>query len=229
MKLVLLPGMDGTGLLFEEFIANCQYECLVIQLPVDGGQGYPELAIHIADKLPKEDYVLLAESFSGPLIPFVLDKAIQQPAAVILVASFLQAPRPFVISLISWMPLKQLMGFPGAKSILKFFCMKGASKKQFEGLWNLLKKLDFSLMKVRLKTIKDMIQPENKIDIPTLAIVAKQDRLVPRHISNQLTHIFSRLTIKMTDGPHFILQAEAVETAKLVNHFVAQIEQNNHV
>jgi surfactin synthase thioesterase subunit len=229
MKLVLLPGMDGTGVLLENFSANCECECLTIPLPEYGEQSLSELAKRIIDKLPDEDYFLLGESFSGALIPYLIQGASRKPNAVILVASFLHAPRPLIISLLRQIPLKKLMSLPGAKSIVKFLCMKGGTDEQFNQFWDLLNKLDFSLIKSRLSTIKKMKPPQDKFEIPTLCIVAKHDKLVTAHVSNKLRQTFYRSTIEMIDGPHFILQTKAVETAKLVNHFVAKIEQKNHV
>lgn len=220
MKLVLLPGMDGTGLLFEEFITNCQYECLIIPLPEDSKQSHMALASQIVNHLPDEDYVLLAESFSGALIPCLIQSASRQPEAVVLVASFLHAPRPLVISFLRQMPLKKLLGLPSVKSIVKFFCMKDASDEQFEKFWNVLKKLDFSLMKVRLREIQKMVNTEDKIVIPTLVIVAKHDKLIPRRISNKLPNLFSKLTLKTIDGPHFILQSKAEEVAQVIDNYI---------
>jgi surfactin synthase thioesterase subunit len=230
MKLVLLPGLDGTGFLFEEFIANCQYECLIIQLPEDGEQNHIDLAKRIINQLPDEDYVLLAESYSGGLMPYLIQNVTRKPEAVVLVASFLHAPRPLVISFLCQIPLKALMSFPSAKSIIKFMCMKGATNEQFNQFWNLLNKLDFLLMKRRLIAIKEMIYPADKvIDIPTLGIIAKHDKLVPRYISNKLINIFSRLTIETMDGPHFVLQVKAKEAVGVIHNFIENIRLKNHV
>lgn len=73
MKLVLLPGMDGTGLLFKEFRSCYEGESLIISLPTDTHQGYQSLAMAIEKQLPQEDYILLAESFSGGLVQHLLN------------------------------------------------------------------------------------------------------------------------------------------------------------
>lgn len=229
MKLVLLPGMDGTGLLFDKFTTACEYECLIIPLPEDGEQNHMELVKRIIDKLPNEDYVLLAESFSGALIPYIMQNAPRKPEAVILVASFLHTPRPLVISFICQIPLHKLIGFPGAKLIIKFLCMKDGTDGQFNQLWTLLNKLDFLLMKSRLNAIKKMRPPQDKFETPALCIIAKHDKLVPMHISTKLANIFSRLTHEIIDGPHFILQVKAEEAAWLINNFIKSIRLKNHV
>jgi hypothetical protein len=71
--LVLLPGLDGTGKLFAEFVKLLDPGvcAMVVAYPPDQPLGYEELDAlvrGILDK-PRRDqrYVLLGESFSGPL------------------------------------------------------------------------------------------------------------------------------------------------------------------
>jgi hypothetical protein len=42
--LVLLPGMDGSGLLFSEFIKALDAKCEVIAYPPNDALGYEQLA-----------------------------------------------------------------------------------------------------------------------------------------------------------------------------------------
>ncbi|MET0090382.1 MAG: hypothetical protein ABW068_10250 [Candidatus Thiodiazotropha sp.] len=65
MKLIMLPGLDGTGRLFKGFLQCYPGEARVVSLPMDGPQDHRALAQRISPRLPEEDYVLLAESYSG--------------------------------------------------------------------------------------------------------------------------------------------------------------------
>jgi pimeloyl-ACP methyl ester carboxylesterase len=68
--LVLLPGLDGTGKLFAEFVEALKsvVECVVVAYPCDQPMGYGELEGLVVSALPKDrPFVLLGESFSGPL------------------------------------------------------------------------------------------------------------------------------------------------------------------
>ena len=61
---VLLPGMDGSGALFDEFVSELQSKSIVISYP-DQPFGYEELEQHVRSRLPiDEPFMLLAESFS---------------------------------------------------------------------------------------------------------------------------------------------------------------------
>ena len=68
-SLVLLPGLDGTGLLFQPLV-EClpdAIEPVVVSYPPDQKLGYEELLPLVLERLPAAPFVLLGESFSGPL------------------------------------------------------------------------------------------------------------------------------------------------------------------
>ena len=70
IKLVLLPGMDGTGIMFEPLRALLpdDYAIQLMSYPAQKKLSYQELTAYVERKLPKnESFVLLAESFSGPI------------------------------------------------------------------------------------------------------------------------------------------------------------------
>ena len=56
LKLVLLPGMDGTGDLFEDFLTHYRSEHLVIRLPQNGPQDHASVSKVIETQLPDETY-----------------------------------------------------------------------------------------------------------------------------------------------------------------------------
>ena len=91
MKLILLPGLDGTGLLFKHLqkVLPDFYEPEVIAYSITQKQTYPELIEQVKTQLPTEPFLLLAESFSGPIAyRLSLDTSIPIKK-LILVATFL--------------------------------------------------------------------------------------------------------------------------------------------
>ena len=95
--LVLLPGMDGTGKLFQPFqeALDGRFPTSAISYPKDQYLSYEELKARVAPVLPTgTSYVLLGESFSRPL---AISIASSKPAGlrgVILCASFVSRPAP---------------------------------------------------------------------------------------------------------------------------------------
>jgi hypothetical protein len=68
MELVLLPGMDGTGLMFGPFVRGLPegVRAAVVRYPADRECSFKELAEIARAAIPAEGpAIILAESFSG--------------------------------------------------------------------------------------------------------------------------------------------------------------------
>src|SRR5712672_862384 len=96
-KLVLLPGMDGTGKLFRGLleVVSGNWPHRVVTYPTDRVMEYGEILELVERELAGErEMVLVAESYSGPI---ALRFAAAHPgrvAAVVLCASFVCSPLP---------------------------------------------------------------------------------------------------------------------------------------
>src|SRR6516162_3575503 len=97
LRLVLLPGLDGTGLLFRGFLKTLDPAILtaVVSYPPDRDMDHAGLEAVVRASLPtQEPFVLLAESFSGPIAIAI---AASRPAGLrglILSCSFARNPCP---------------------------------------------------------------------------------------------------------------------------------------
>ena len=92
-RVVLLPGLDGTGALFGGLLraAGPGAHLESVTLPPEP-LGYSALAARLGSALElTPETVLVAESFSGPLA--VLLAAAHPVGAVVVCNSFVQAPR----------------------------------------------------------------------------------------------------------------------------------------
>ena len=67
MKILLLPGLDGTGLLFEDLLAQLPTTVDVEVISMDElcGSSYVEQAKEIATNVGDTKILLVAESYSG--------------------------------------------------------------------------------------------------------------------------------------------------------------------
>jgi pimeloyl-ACP methyl ester carboxylesterase len=123
--LVLLPGMDGTGVLFQPLLASLPTAILtrIIAYPSDRDLSYAELFALVNEQLPKEPFILLAESFSGPIAASIIDTRSSLLCGVIFVSSFIGNPRPLLKYLHSWLPLEHLIAMPLPTLLLRLFCL----------------------------------------------------------------------------------------------------------
>ena len=93
--IVLLPGMDGSGLLRADFIAALgpDIDAMVVTYPPDRLLGYSKLTALARAELPNDrPFVLLGESFSGPIAVALAASRPPGLRALVLVCSFVRSP-----------------------------------------------------------------------------------------------------------------------------------------
>lgn len=111
IKLVLLPGMDGTGRLFYDFTSALapDFEPVVGHYPTDLSHTNAELEAFACSFLPRDGpFVIVAESFSGPIAIAVSASKPPGLAGLVLCCTFARNPRPLIALL---KPLLNLIPF----------------------------------------------------------------------------------------------------------------------
>lgn len=113
-SLVLLPGLDGTGKLFSDFVRviGSEIDVQIVAYPTDEPLGYEELEARVRAALPRDrPFVLLGESFSGPIAIRIAANPTANLAGVILCGSFAKNPYPlfgWAQPLAAYFPVKSL-------------------------------------------------------------------------------------------------------------------------
>ena len=95
--LVLLPGLDGTGILFRQFVEaiGASVDTQTVAYPADQPLGYAELETLVREALPRDrPYVVLGESFSGPVAIRLAAKPPAGLVGLILCVTFAKNPYP---------------------------------------------------------------------------------------------------------------------------------------
>lgn len=228
---VLLPGMDGTCLLFEEFLCACSKICPgttfeTIPLPKQD-LSYFELAAYAAERLPRDTpFGLLAESFSGPIALLLASQARPPMKAMCLAASFAKCPRR------TYRPLSIAQGaVPGLASLAgafgPLFLMNSQTPRCYKN------KLKHCLSLTGSATLKSRMRQAVRIDLttllsrmrtPTLILNAQKDRIIPKAASRALLGIPGSIEHSI-DAPHFLLQTRPLECAALLAEFTKTLCQ----
>ncbi len=96
MHLLLLPGMDGTGRLFEPLtkVLPSELKAVAVSYPTDQALGYDALLTWVEAAVPSESFVVVGESFSGPLALMLAARRPPNLRGVVLCASFAKFPLP---------------------------------------------------------------------------------------------------------------------------------------
>jgi len=223
MKLVLLPGLDGTGKLFAPLIKALpnSIDIQVITYPLNKKQSYNELIQYVKQNLPTEDFVLLAESFSGPIAYQIALTKPKQLKSLILVATFLENPRPILLKFI---PNSRVLALPIPTIISRIFFLGFSVKNEMIKLFNeVIKTVSSSVIKNRLQEITRLKPINEKIKLKTIYIQASNDKLVPSKSLKDWQKVCDDISVFKVKGEHFILQANYIRCAEIVTEAVCLI------
>lgn len=228
-KLVLLPGMDGTGDLFVPFIEALpdSFETDAVSFPTDSSRSYPELAKIVLAVLPKsEPFVLVAESFSTPLALMCAASSPPNLKGLVICAGFAMGPVPglkrFVLRLLApllfrlglpaWLAKRQLLGSDALPALLAMV-MRTISSVQP------------TVLSARLRSILDCDARTKLavIKVPILYLLATKDRLVPARCAEVMREIKPEMKIVAINGPHLLFQREPRLSMEAIVKFVRQL------
>ena len=217
MKIVLLPGLDGTGNLFNPLLKALPQntEVIVISYP-ETKLNYKDLVSFVLTQLPNEDYILVGESFSGNVAYQIALTKPEHLKSVIFVATFLSNPRPLVLKLFNLLP-SALLSVTPPKLIIKLFMLGfTANKNTIQLFLESLKQVPADVLSFRLKEIGKLQLISETCEIKATYIQAANDYLVPSKALQEFERMFSNLTVVKVKGPHFILQSKPVECANIL-------------
>ena len=208
---ILLPGLHGSRPLFSSFIALSPSwaRCRPLALPTIGGQSFEEIADALLPELrPLEGFVLLGESFSGPIAARLSARLGQKVGLLVLcnprvetrirIHEGILAP----IAASSWMPAwcaaMALSG--GDRSVARAALAEVRSLPK-----NVLAQRLSAAFSATGGALASYLSP------PLLGIVGTGDRLVSPSRSCALLSDVPQGTVAEIDGPHLIVQTRPAE------------------
>lgn len=227
-KLVLLPGMDGTGMLFKPFISSlpAPFAAHPIAFPPDRPLSYPQLALLVHAQIPaSEPFVLLAESFSTPL---AIQIAAARPAALralILVAGFATNPTSAWFSrALPWLLIQRRLRLP-TLVIRRYLLGPGASSALVSSVKDATGSVRQEVFASRLDSVFhcDSRPQLAQVVVPILYLQASHDRLVPPRCLSEILAIKPGTAVVRIEGPHLLLQSEPRQSVEAVRHFIEQL------
>ncbi len=224
-SLVLLPGLDGTGLLFGPLLAALAPDVppIVVSYPGEEPLTYPELLPIVLASLPSDrPFVLLGESFSGPLA--VMAAATHPPglAGLVLCASFIRNPHPYVPSRLATAVRPALLRlFPRFSQVKAL--LGGYSSPSLRALTHqALARVSPAVLAGRIREVLKVnaAQPLTGVTVPVLYIRAQSDFVVPAWNIAAAKRACPHLQVVVVPGPHMVLQASAVAAAAVLTNFL---------
>jgi pimeloyl-ACP methyl ester carboxylesterase len=226
--LVLLPGMDGTGRLFAPLLPflGPEHEPVVVGYPGAVPLDYQELLPLVLAALPQSGrFVLLGESFSGPLA--VMASARRPPGlvALVLCASFVCSPLPAALALMA--PLLRGWCLRLIPSALQARVLLGRTPPA--GLASEVRQAIAAVAppvlagRIRQVLAVDARRQLGLAGVPILYLQAGRDRLVPPRCARLVQRLEPRTSVVRIDAPHLVLQTAPAEAAEAIRTFVAAL------
>jgi pimeloyl-ACP methyl ester carboxylesterase len=227
MRLVLLPGMDGTGSLFSDFIGALEpgFELTVVRYPADRVLDYTELEDIARTFLPENSpYILVAESFSGPIGISIAASSPPGLVGLVLSCSFSRNPRP-ALGAFRWLSdLLPERRMPAA--VLSALVLGRHSTDHLRSqLSEALNRLSKGVLKARLMAVLkvDVSAKLARIGVPILYLRASEDRLVPRSASVHIRRLAPQIRVFELCAPHLLLQTVPSAAVAVVSQFSREI------
>jgi len=233
LRLVLLPGMDGTGELFAPLLKalppSLQVE--VIRYPGHEALGYEELQKIVESRMTSEPFVLLGESFSGPL---AISLAATQPTGLrglILSCTFARNPRPAFSPLSpvadNWFS-RRIPPHALTRVVSPFLLGGFAPSSQRSMLEQALRQLSPKAMNKRMQEVLkvDVRDKLKLLRVPVMYLQAKQDHVVPEAAAQLLKQNLPSMETVRIDGPHCLLQASPVPAVSAIEGFCRKVHSS---
>lgn len=226
LTIVLLPGMDGTGNLFAPLIEALkdEIEITVVRYPTHEPLGYSELEAIARRALPASgQFILLGESFSGPIAISIAESRPEGLVGLVLCCTFVRNPRPALSAiggLASHLPIKL------APTALINHALLGrqASKTLRASLAAAIAAVASRVLQARLRAVLtvDVSTKLKMLQLPLLYMQASEDRVVPASAGHDIAALYPATQLTTLHGPHCLLQAAATESAAAIAAFARQ-------
>ena len=224
MKWVLMPGMDGTGALFEPLVRakGDDFDHQILSYPQWADQSYEALTTFVLDALPQEEpFALVAESFSGPLALLAAANNPKGLRAIVLCATFVRSPVPLTGA---WMtPFLSPLWFSATPTALICRALLGANPqpKLKNTLIESLKQASPAVLAARSRAVLtvDASEALRTCNVPILYLQASQDRVVWKNALRDIQATRPNLKTVKIKGPHLLLQTQPEATSAAIGQF----------
>jgi pimeloyl-ACP methyl ester carboxylesterase len=233
LALVLLPGLDGTGIMFEPFVKHlpAEWEPIVVRYPDDRFLNYDALVPLVRAVLPPDKpFLLLGESFGGPLS---IKVAAEQPpglVGLVLCATFATSAAPWLPRFCHGM-VRPSTVFAWQVSGRFWARLRGICPPEVRRLFNRIRhhaRFDVIANRVRVTVRVDVTSDLKRVGVPILYLSARRDHVVPQKCLQTLLQHRPDVQVQAIDTSHWVLQTNGPEVVAALQTFVETCQQPRH-
>ncbi|HEY2857908.1 MAG TPA: alpha/beta hydrolase [Terracidiphilus sp.] len=227
-RLLLLPGLEGSGDLFDPLIEEFAggLDPTVARYPFSC-TSYNDLTPIVSRLLPgSRPFILVAESFSTPLAIEIAGSAQGEIDGLVLCNGFAVSPLAAWESTLASASAPWLFRFPLTSLAARTLLVgHNASQGLVDAVRNVIGTLPPDILCARLNAVLrcDMRAALARIRVPVLYLHATRDKLIGDVGLNEMRRVKPDMTVQHIDGPHLLLQREPKQCAESIARFIAAI------
>ena len=225
--LVLLPGLDGTGNLFANFVSALTptLNTRIVRYPTDRFLSYADLFSFVVDAVPQtQPFVLLAESFSTPLAARLAATSPASLKGLVICAGFIRNPVRGWLRHMKTLVRPSFFRIPPPRFVIEHFLIGAHAPRELrDDVRRTLRSVSPEVVALRVQAVMacDASEQFVRVRVPTLYLQAEQDRLVRNSSFQEIQELKPDTVLVSIAAPHFVLQREPRKAADLIAHFVA--------
>ncbi len=230
-NLVLLPGMDGTGALFDPFLGVLpqNFSTVIVKYPRDKTLGLSQFFPYIREVMPwNEPYTLVAESFGSALAILFAARQPQDIKAIVLVNSFLSNPLP---PLLKWSGIWKkdflFQHAPPRPLLKKWLLGEDCSDVLMDSLASAIAHVRPEVLALRARMIleTDLRDVLRAVEKPILYLLGTEDKLIGNRGWKQVASVKPSAVCVPIKGPHLLLQRQPQECLQAIARFLQSDRQ----
>ena len=223
-SVLLLPGMDGTGVLFADLVAELpsNWKVTVAQYPSDKFLNYEQLLTQVQTILPHGHVLLVAESFSTPLAVRLAASLSEHVTGIVLAAGFVANPLGRRASIAKVMARPAAFRATPPLWVLKKFLVGGsASRELVQRVRDAIRRVSPDVLAQRASAVLSCDERTSleQTRMPLLYLQAKHDRLVGNECFEVIRKGRPDAQLEVIDAPHLVLQCAPRESAEAIVRF----------
>jgi pimeloyl-ACP methyl ester carboxylesterase len=223
-ELVLLPGLDGTGDLFDRVKRLLSKDCdvTVVQYPADPLMGYDDYVANVKAIIGARRVIVLGESFSGPIAAKLAAQLPEQVYGVILAGTFLRSPWPAFI-------MRRAAGVNPRRAprLARDVFLMGRYRdaEMSAKVDHIIKNLSPSLRAARIRAVAgvDVRAEFALLNCPVLALHGSEDWIVPPHTMRAAIMSKPGAEFVVFPAAHMLLQTSPAAASETILKFIKRI------
>jgi len=220
--------MDGTGDLLEPIVRALgdEHDATAMRYPREATASYEPLVALTLAALPKQrPFIIVAESFSGPLALKVAAKRPPGLRGIALCATFVTNPIRLARSWMAFMVRPFMFSLAPDALVVRTLLGRRPAPKLRTCLLESLQSTTAEVMAARSKAVLrvDARAELANCEYPLLYLQGTRDRVVGKHNLETILAIRSTVAVVGIDAPHLLLQTAPEAAAEAIRAFVTSL------